>query len=219
MTLRVIAGEYGGRVLKSVRGIGTRPLLGQVREALFNILGPRVEDAVVWDLFAGTGASGIEALSRGARAVTFVEKSNQALAVLRENLRMLGAGATDRSVVIKGDAWSPPTGEGEREGEEEDEGEDEDEAVPDLIFLDPPYAKVSEDPVLCAYRASQLAQQLAPGGSLLFHFPDGLLDADDFDADLQVVLRRWGRTAVAFLAAPDGQPAPDASSLAINRRD
>ena len=205
MTLRVIAGEYGGRVLKSVRGIGTRPLLGQVREALFNILGPRCEDAVVWDLFAGTGASGIEALSRGARAVRFVEKSNQALAVLRENLRLLGPRAEERSVVLKGDAWLPPAVE--------------DEAAPDLIFLDPPYAKVGEDPASCAYRATQLAQRLAGGGALLFHFPDGLLDADDFDADLQVVLRRWGRSAVAFLAAPNGSSAPDSAPLAINRRE
>lgn len=205
MTLRVIAGEYGGRVLKSVRGIGTRPLLGQVREALFNILGSRIEDAVIWDLFAGTGASGIEALSRGARAVTFVEKSNQALAVLRDNLRTLGQDAVDRSTVVKGDAWLPPTAESE--------------PAPDLIFLDPPYAKVTEDPALCAYRASQLAQRLASGGTLLFHFPDGLLDADDFDADLQAALRRWGRTAVAFLAAPESRRSPDPESLAINRRE
>ena len=57
MSLRVIAGEYGGRVLRSVRGYGTRPLLGQVREALFNILGDWVAGKEVWDLFAGTGAT------------------------------------------------------------------------------------------------------------------------------------------------------------------
>jgi 16S rRNA (guanine966-N2)-methyltransferase len=198
MTLRVIAGEYGGRVLKSPRGLGTRPLLGQVREALFNILGARVEGAEVWDLFAGSGASGIEALSRGARHVTFVEKSNQALAVLGANLELLGSGAVQRSRVLKADAWQPPA----------PIGEDDETVPPDLVFLDPPYASVAEDPARCAYRAASLAARLAPGGMLCFHFPDGLLDTDDFDG-LDVDLRRWGRTAVAFLGA----------SLAINRRD
>jgi 16S rRNA (guanine966-N2)-methyltransferase len=199
MTLRVIAGEYGGRVLKSPRGIGTRPLLGQVREALFNILGSRVEDAEVWDLFAGTGASGIEALSRGARYVTFVEKSNQALAVLGANLQMLGPDAVSRSRVLKADAWQPPA----------PIAEGTELAAPDLVFLDPPYASVAEDPARCAYRAVSLAARLAPGGVLCFHFPDGLLDTDDFDG-LDVDLRRWGRSVVALLGAP---------ALAINRRD
>ena len=67
MSLKIIAGEYRGRVLRSVKGFMTRPLLGQVREALFNILGDRVVDEEDWDLFAGTGATGHEALSRGAR--------------------------------------------------------------------------------------------------------------------------------------------------------
>ena len=69
MSLKVIAGIYGSRVLKSVRGLGTRPLLGQVKESIFNILAEYVADAYVWDLFAGTGATGIEALSRGAERV------------------------------------------------------------------------------------------------------------------------------------------------------
>ncbi|MHC4078870.1 MAG: RsmD family RNA methyltransferase, partial [Planctomycetota bacterium] len=81
MALKVISGQFRGRNLNSVKGLGTRPLLGQVREALFNILGDSVSGKEVWDLFAGTGATGIEALSRGARRVIFVEKSNQALKV------------------------------------------------------------------------------------------------------------------------------------------
>ena len=75
MSLKVIAGIYGSRVLQTVRGLGTRPLLGQVKAAVFNILMEQVPGALVWDLFAGTGASGIEALSRGARKVVFVEKN------------------------------------------------------------------------------------------------------------------------------------------------
>ncbi|HEX5052887.1 MAG TPA: RsmD family RNA methyltransferase, partial [Planctomycetota bacterium] len=108
MSLKIIGGVYGGRVLRSVRGIGTRPLLGQVREAIFNMLADRVAGAVVWDLFAGSGASGIEALSHGAERVLFCEKNGRALDVLRGNLQMLGQDAVARAVVLRADAWDPP---------------------------------------------------------------------------------------------------------------
>lgn len=182
MSLRVVAGEYRGRVLAAVRGFGTRPLLAQVREAAFNILGQNMTDQVVWDLFAGTGANGIEALSRGAARVVFVEKANQALAVLRRNLEQLGADAVDRSIVLKQDAWVAP-----------------EETAPDLIFLDPPYPLVAEDPVRAVYRALQLARALSPGGVLCFHFREGLLDRDDFGDVAEVDIRTWGTTAMAFV--------------------
>ena len=185
MVLRVIGGEFRGRSLASTRGRGTRPLRGQVREALFNIIADRVADAEVLDLFAGTGCTGIEALSRGARGVTFVEKNNHALAVLRENLELLlGDEADERTEVRKADAWEPA---------------EEDGAGPDIIFLDPPYSSVAEDPVRAACRAIRLVDRLAPGGVLCFHFEEGVLDEDDFDADLDVDLRRWGRSAVALI--------------------
>ena len=186
MNLKVIAGVYGSRVLRSVRGLGTRPLLGQVKAAIFNVLAEAMTDAVVWDLFAGTGATGIEALSRGARTVVFVEKNNKALEVLRSNLRMLGDDAVARSRVVRSDAWEPPPLE-------------PDAPSPNLIFLDPPYALVQEDPVKSVYRARQLTQALAPGGCLVFHFETGALDEDDFDDDFTVDLREWGSSAIAFL--------------------
>lgn len=189
MALRVIAGEFGGRLLQSTRGRGTRPLRGEVREALFNVLGDRVVDACVWDLFAGTGSSGIEALSRGAKHVVFVEKSNQALAVLRENLGVVGDSASDCAEVQKGDAWVPDI-------------ESADDSPPDLIFLDPPYQAVAEDPVRSACRAADLAARLAPEGMVCFHFEEGALDEDDFDCDLTVELRNWGRTTMALIQRP-----------------
>jgi 16S rRNA (guanine966-N2)-methyltransferase len=193
MTLRVLGGEFRGRVLGTVRGFGTRPLLAQVREAVFNILGQRLDGLAVWDLFAGTGANGIEALSRGAGRVLFLEKSNQALSVLRRNLDELGDEVKARSHVLKLDAWDPapllPCGE-------------EREVPPDLIFLDPPYPDVAEDPVRAAYRAQKLTRRLAPGGTLCFHFRDGVLDADDFAGSAEVDVRVWGTSAFAFLRAP-----------------
>lgn len=190
MALRVISGEFRGRNLNSVRGLGTRPLLGQVREALFNILGGWLAGKEVWDLFAGTGATGIEALSRGARRVIFVEKSNQALKVLRSNLDLLGPEAKARCHVLKADAWrvAPVTPEGE-----------EAEVPPDLIFVDPPYKVVTEDPTKAAYQVRSLLERLAPSGVICFHFLDGHLDHDDFDTDLHVDIRHWGRSAVALI--------------------
>ena len=190
MSLRVIGGDYRGRVLTTVRGFGTRPLLGQVREAVFNVLGQRLDDMEVWDLFAGTGANGIEALSRGARRVVFLDKANQALNVLRRNLEALGEEAQRRSLVLKADAWDPPV--------LAPAGEDV-EVAPDVIFLDPPYPLVAEDPVRAAYRAQRLVQRLAPGGVLCFHFRDGQFDVDDFDDAFDVDLRAWGTTALAFV--------------------
>jgi 16S rRNA (guanine(966)-N(2))-methyltransferase RsmD len=201
--LKVISGEYRGRVLKTVSGLETRPLLGQVREALFNILGERVADAEVWDLFAGTGANGIEALSRGARRVIFVEKANRALSVLRGNLDALGHEAKVRSHVLRADAWDPPPCC--PEGEER-------EVPPDLVLLDPPYDQVAQDPVRSAYRARQLLDRVAPGGVLCFHFMEGHLDRDDFDPGLTIDLRQWGRSMVALIEAP-GPAAPDATPI------
>lgn len=88
--MRVIAGTYRSRLLGAPRGRATRPTSDRLRETLFNILAPRIEGAVFADLYAGTGAVGIEALSRGAAQVIFVENAPPALACLRDNLRTLG---------------------------------------------------------------------------------------------------------------------------------
>lgn len=205
MSLRIIGGEYGGRSLKAVRGLGTRPLLGQVREAVFNILGSSLEGAFVWDLFAGTGASGVESLSRGAARVLFVEKNRKAIDILRDNLESLGDDAVDSSVVVKADAWDPPVMHrslfgAARDGDAADPDAASDaEVAPDVVFLDPPYAMVAEDPVKSVARARALMDRVAAGGCVLFHFESGALDEDDFDDDLDVDLREWGSSVIAML--------------------
>lgn len=202
MSLKVIGGVYGGRVLRTVRGLGTRPLLGQVREAVFNILAEQIPDAIVWDLFAGTGASGIEALSHGAARVLFCEKNGKAIDTLRQNLQMLGDDAVARAVVMRADAWDPPLMDRATFGggrDDADEEGDDDEVAPDLVFLDPPYTMVAEDPVKSMARARRLLDRTARGGCVVFHFESGVLDEDDFDGDLDVDLREWGSTAIAFL--------------------
>jgi len=89
MTLRIIAGKYKGRLLKSPKGSSTRPTQSVLREALFNICQQEIEGANLLDLFAGSGAIGFEALSRGASHVTFVEKERSALIALKDNIALL----------------------------------------------------------------------------------------------------------------------------------
>jgi 16S rRNA (guanine966-N2)-methyltransferase len=120
--LRVIAGSLGGRRLVAPRGLETRPTIDRVREALFSALGD-VTGARVLDLFAGTGALGIESLSRGAAHATFVESSRPALDALRKNVGDLGL-TRQTAIVAKDVARAAPTLAGPF----------------DLVFIDPPYA-------------------------------------------------------------------------------
>src|SRR5688500_9337459 len=135
--MRVIAGRLGGRRLVAPRGMKTRPTSDRVREALFSMLG-NLEDRVVLDLYAGTGALGIEAMSRGAARAVFVESARPALEALRQNLASLGlvggaagansgegchvVGARAERAVVDIARWGPF----------------------DLVFADPPYALVPD---------------------------------------------------------------------------
>jgi 16S rRNA (guanine966-N2)-methyltransferase len=123
--LRVIAGKYGGRRLRAPRGRATRPTSERVREAVFSMLG-ELEGAVVLDLFAGTGALAIEALSRGAARAVLVERDPRALAALRANLAELGVGA-EEAEVRRGEAGAALRNARERR------------ETYDLLFVDPPY--------------------------------------------------------------------------------
>lgn len=129
MALRIIAGRYGGRRLSFPEAGGVRPTGNRVRETLFNWLGDAVVGARVLDLFAGTGALGIEALSRGAASAVFVERSRRLADVLRQNLATLG---TDEARVVRRDA------EGYLRGAPE---------AFDLVFLDPPFNSAIIDAV------------------------------------------------------------------------
>ncbi len=100
---RIISGSAKGLRLKDVPGDITRPITDRVKEALFNILGSDVVDTTVLDLFGGTGSVGIEALSRGARSVTFVEINSQALEVIKDNL--VRTHLNDKAIVLRDDAF------------------------------------------------------------------------------------------------------------------
>lgn len=104
MSLRVIAGSAKGFRLKTLPGTATRPISDRVKENLFNILGGDVRDSRWWDIFGGSGAVGIEALSRGAAFVRFTERSRAAAQIIRENLRHCHL--EDRAEILRGDAFS-----------------------------------------------------------------------------------------------------------------
>ena len=118
--MRVIAGEFRSRRLKSIPGDATRPTPDRLRETLFNILAPRIVGAAFLDAYAGTGAVGIEALSRGARHAFFLERNRRALDAIRENLASLGL--EPRATVIAGPVLVTMP-----------------RSAADIVFLDPPY--------------------------------------------------------------------------------
>jgi 16S rRNA (guanine966-N2)-methyltransferase len=102
--LRIIGGKARGRRIRSVPGATTRPITDKVREALFNIIGPDIQGSAFLDLFAGTGSVGIEALSRGAEYVSFVERNRQPITIIRENLK--STQLEDGAVVNQADAFA-----------------------------------------------------------------------------------------------------------------
>jgi 16S rRNA (guanine966-N2)-methyltransferase len=125
--MRIIAGKFRSRQLKSLKGLALRPTSDMLRETLFNILGPRVQDSRFLDLFAGTGAVGIEAISRGATSATFVENHHPAVRLIRENLASLEINVEARIIAS---AVAPALTKLQSE-----------RVAPfDFIFLDPPYA-------------------------------------------------------------------------------
>jgi 16S rRNA (guanine966-N2)-methyltransferase len=124
--VRIVAGEYRGRTLKSPTWDGLRPTSDRLRETLFNILGPAVRGARVLDGYAGTGAIGIEALSRGAEAVTFVERDPRAAKLIAANLALLRPEDAAKPAIIRAGLAEAITRLGGQ--------------VFDLIILDPPYA-------------------------------------------------------------------------------
>ena len=147
--MRVIAGALKGRRLQSPRWTGLRPTSDRLRETLFDVLGERVADAAVLDGFAGTGALGLEALSRGAAGAVFVERDRRAAALIAANLDRCGVRA--RAAIVNGTLPGALA-----------------RAAPgrpfDLILLDPPYAY--PDAALGAI-LSAAAQRLAPAGRLV----------------------------------------------------
>ena len=177
--MRIVGGTLGGRVLRAPPGQSTRPTSEKVREAIFNILGG--VDGPVLDVFAGSGALGIEAVSRGATHATFIEKDKKALEVLRANLAEMGVDAT----VLAQDAVAavarhrPP-------------------APWQLVFVDPPYASDLAQRAVLAIPT----ESLAPGARIVIEHDRRNTPPDSLGSLLRTDQRRYGDTLVSFYEVP-----------------
>lgn len=149
MNIRIISGAYGGRKLEAPDGSRTHPMSERARGAMFNSLGGLVDGAEVLDAFAGTGAVGLEALSRGAAHATFIERDRVAQKVLAANITTLGVEEQVKLVRTTVANWLDTVNDQEF----------------DLIFADPPY----HDPQLST--ASKLLSLLKPGGHMILSHP------------------------------------------------
>lgn len=183
--MRIVGGKYRGRTLAAPEHEGLRPTADRVRESIFNILVHGIDtcdikDARVIDLFAGTGALGLEALSRGANYCLFVEESAQSRALIRQNVEAFGLMGETR--IFRRDAC--------------DLGPAGNIAPFDLAFLDPPYGKGLAERALIALLQGQW---LAPNSvcvveeqrDFAFNRPTGFIEIDH---------RNWGETCVRFLS-------------------
>jgi len=191
--MRVIGGHDRGRRLRAPRGLRTRPTADRVRETLFDVLGPAVGGACVLDLFAGTGAVGIEALSRGAARVVLVERDQSALRALRANLAALGASRA-AARVIAGDVLNLLPALGAEEGPF------------DFVFVDPPYATTLAARTLEALGAARICRD---GSEVVVQHSTrtALPSVPGLVAHRRA--RRFGDTALTFLRA--GEYPPDGS--------
>jgi 16S rRNA (guanine966-N2)-methyltransferase len=179
--MRVIAGSAGGMRLTAPRDPSTRPITDRVKETLFAILGDRVPDAHVLDLYAGSGAIGIEALSRGAVSADFVERGRPPLEVLRANLATTRLAGASRVHAVDVDHFLA-----------QDVG-----AAWDLAFLDPPYELRA---IVAPLRA--LVPHLAPGAMVVVkHF--WRTEVPEVDGLVPIRQRRFGETMLTFLELED----------------
>ncbi len=182
MPLRIIAGELKGRRIRSVRGTKTRPTADRIREAIFNILAFQIHGAKVLDLFAGTGAFGIEALSRGAESAVFIDIDNDSISVLRENIKGLSLEGPTR--ILRWDLTRNLT------------CLDSLRPAFNLIFMDPPYNKNMIAPTLFHLHASQSMEK---GTRIVVehsHLEPVRKSQLPFEISDQ---RRYGKTLVSFL--------------------
>jgi len=181
--MRIIAGEFGGRRLKAPKGRNTRPTPDRVREALFSVLGEKVDGARVVELFGGTGSLGLESISRGAARAVFFEIHSGALSALRDNISALAL--EDRTEIHRRSVLDLP-----RVLRDADPFH--------LVFCDPPHRVL--DSASGRRRVEQLlsAVPLAPDATVILEHRAGALgDLSPAALDLETI-RTWGSTGIAF---------------------
>ena len=180
--MKIIAGNHKGRKLASLPGKTTRPTSGKVREAIFSIVADRIEDAAILDLFAGTGAFGLEAISRGASHAVFIDSDRKGIEVIRKNIT--ACGENDRSTVLAADVAGGLRRLALSGG------------TFDLVFMDPPYNRQAVQPALESLAASGI---LARGAIVAIEHDKNEKIPEDI-VDMEVTDRRkYGKTLVTFM--------------------
>ncbi|HEY1921569.1 MAG TPA: 16S rRNA (guanine(966)-N(2))-methyltransferase RsmD [Tepidisphaeraceae bacterium] len=185
--MRIIAGEFRSRTLLAPTGVITRPITDRVKQSVFDIVNPWLENAVIYDLFAGTGSLGLECLSRGAISATFFESDPSALDHLQKNIANLSV--QPRSKIVKTDIfkWFATAPKPQRPA--------------DVIFLDPPYAFLKSRPDDLKTLSAQIATtHLAPKGLVVFRHD--IADNLDLPPLQQLDIRDYGSMRVQFLTHP-----------------
>jgi len=193
--MRIIAGSFRSRKLSAPRGSGTRPTSDRLRETLFNILATRIAGCYFVDLYAGTGAVGIEAISRGAEHVWFAEKAEPALAAIRANLSALqivqgftveerGTGALLKRLA---------------------KGAEKTGAVLDLIYLDPPWdAEPEYEKTLQLLGSARGRGMLAPGAMVVAEHSSKAVLMERYGELAQTRTLKQGDAALSFYMRPEG---------------
>lgn len=174
MNVRIIAGMYGGRIIEGSGTTRTHPMSERIRNALFNIVGHEIESAIVLDAFAGSGALGFEALSRGAHDITFVERDRIAQKIIEKNSRMLSIGQEAKLIKASVSAWMKTT-----------------DQRYDIIFADPPFHDIQLSTI------SSLFGLLKPNGLMVLSYPG----RGEMPTETGVVVvdnRSYGNAALAF---------------------
>jgi 16S rRNA (guanine966-N2)-methyltransferase len=185
--MRIIAGKFRGRKLKSPSSLQTRPTSDRLRETLFNILAPRIESTRFLDLCAGTGAVGIEALSRGASPVTFVDQSRKMSALIEGNLHSLGVAESEYQIVLA-DALSYLQRHVKKGAQPFDN-----------VFFDPPYA--TDYDALLNFIGDQSNQILETGGIVVVEHHKKKSLADQFAALTRYRELTQGDSVLSFYQA------------------
>ena len=175
MHLRIISGLYGNRTIQALDNGVTHPMSERVRGSLFNIIGEEINNAKVLDTFAGSGSLGLEAISRGAKNSTFVERDKRAKQLLIENIKSIGV--EDKTTVF-GMGVSAYI-------------DDNSEKMYDVIFTDPPYNDMQLSTV------SRLGKLLSPTGLMVLSYP-GRGEVPTVDGIVVVDNRSYGNAALAF---------------------
>ena len=179
--MRIIAGQFRGRKLLGPADQATRPITDRVKQRIFDILSPRLDDAATLDVFAGTGSFGLEALSRGAKSCVFFEKHPPAVQRLRKNLATLGV--REQSRVVDTDLFKF----------------DFSTLAPvDVAFFDPPYPMLTGQADALRRVLSSIANRLASDGVISFRYDAGVT----FESGLEVVdEREFGSMRLVLLRA------------------